>query len=501
MNNDAKSEICALLHRCGDELAQQLVADPYIQTVRSTLAEGATAEQVFEKAVELDALLRFWGLMQPREQQRTATCLGIVPSAFQEHASTIDVCKFVSAVNNDLLSDFAAMLKLSHASEASRDEVRTLVGDELMLNGVLSVLTHIQPQLMHKIADSMGIKRTTEDDDATVADWIMCEAFNLNPLMGKEVHKRGEGDDAAAAETKEEAKTTTPDEQAAPEEPAPVPTETTETVKEQPKKTEAKEEETKLAKEPASEAKESNAGSAATEPATAEPAEKPAKEQEKEQDKEDKDKDKEADEVIEKPAAKRRRRGSEVGSTTSTLKQTKRSEQKEGKPKDTADKEEEEEEEKERKSKRKSTAKQSKASKKLPPEQGYYDSDGKWVHPPFEYIMQKKYDAQGMHNNYNLTDLQDFCKEYELQVAQSAKKKSALIRVILNFVETGVKPSTPKRKSKGRSRGRTSRASKAVKEGAGAGADAAADAAADTNAEEDEEEGKEASTPLQAATE
>ena len=70
------------------------------------------------------------------------------------------------------------------------------------------------------------------------------------------------------------------------------------------------------------------------------------------------------------------------------------------------------------------------------------------MHPPFELIMAHRFDAQGLYNNFNLPDLVEFCRLHGLPLS-SAKKKNALIRVILQYVETGVVPAAGKRKSGG----------------------------------------------------
>jgi len=59
--------------------------------------------------------------------------------------------------------------------------------------------------------------------------------------------------------------------------------------------------------------------------------------------------------------------------------------------------------------------------------------------------MAKKFDAQGLNNNFNLPDLLEFCKLHDIPVPSSAKKKNAVIRIIIQFIQTGSLPN--KRKS------------------------------------------------------
>ena len=324
-------------------------------------------------------LQRFWSLMQQRERERTAQCFGVTATDFPERAQKLGVDAFVSAADSGLLADFTTLLNLTQAKGAERDEVRKLVCDELMLSGVLHVLTHVQPALLHDVARAHGIAFAATDSDATVADWVMCVAFKLDPIPGgrlPDLVKTGAGeqqdDSAPAAATTKRAHTRTG---------------------------------------------RGARGAAAKE------------EKDEEKDNEEENEDENVKENENEPAEKRQKTAAggaaRKSSTTQQQQQHKEEEAKEEKK----DKDDDEEEGK-------------------PAEQGYYTEDGKWVHPPFELIMAHRFDAQGLYNNFNLPDLVEFCRLHGLPLS-SAKKKNALIRVILQYVETGVVPAAGKRKSGG----------------------------------------------------
>lgn len=61
---------------------------------------------------------------------------------------------------------------------------------------------------------------------------------------------------------------------------------------------------------------------------------------------------------------------------------------------------------------------------------GHYEG-GKWVAPPFEAVLEGKYTKQTMHNNFNLADLEAFCRKFGLPTG----KKSTCISTILRFVD------------------------------------------------------------------
>jgi len=71
---------------------------------------------------------------------------------------------------------------------------------------------------------------------------------------------------------------------------------------------------------------------------------------------------------------------------------------------------------------------------------------GKYKCPPLSNI-QKGVSRDDLHNLYNVTDLQQWCKE---NAVYHMGKKSVLIKRILMFLETGEKPATPKKKGKGK---------------------------------------------------
>lgn len=63
---------------------------------------------------------------------------------------------------------------------------------------------------------------------------------------------------------------------------------------------------------------------------------------------------------------------------------------------------------------------------------GHYDEEGRWHHPPFEGIVANRYTANTINDNFNMSDLQDFCRTYG--VAPHPKRKRALIQRILRLV-------------------------------------------------------------------
>jgi hypothetical protein len=68
----------------------------------------------------------------------------------------------------------------------------------------------------------------------------------------------------------------------------------------------------------------------------------------------------------------------------------------------------------------------------------------KHVCPPLENI-KKGITKADLHNQYNLTDLQAWCKEQELPFTG---KKGVLIKIILEYLEKGIKPTPSKKKKK-----------------------------------------------------
>lgn len=300
--------------------------------------------------------------MQQRERERTARCFGVTATDFPERAQRLGVDDFVSAADGALLADYSVLLNLAQAPGADRDALRRLVCDELMLSGVLHVLTHVAPALLRAVARAHGIALADTDTDATIADWVMCVAFKLDPLPGSRPpvlssdSSKVENDGGDKGEKGEE------------------------------------------------EEEEEDNGSA------------------------------------DEPAEKRQKTTTAGGSAA------KRSS---AKKKEEGPTEEEDATEK--------------GDAKLA-EQGYYTEDGKWVHPPFELIMARKFDAQGLYNNFNLPDLVEFCRLHGLPLS-SAKKKNALIRVILQYAETGVVPQSGKRKSGGGARRASSSSSSGKKTG------------------------------------
>ena len=419
MSDVAKEEIAAMLDRCGTKLVERLVTDPVFDAVRQHMPRGTKHtlvcpdfpvnslppilertdthsptlthihphEQLFERGVEVCTLQRFWSLMPQRERERTAQCFGVTATDFPERAQRLGVDDFVSAADTGLLADFTALLNLTQAKGADRDEVRKLVCDELMLSGVLHVLTHVAPALMHDVARAHGIAFAATDSAATVADWIMCVAFKLDPVPGGRlpdlVAASGEpgGDSSHAAgrraHQRSSGRTARGTAAAA-----------------------AKEEEA--------------GGDGAEDAAESEPAEK-----------------------RQKTAAGAARKSSSSSSSSSS---TRQKEEEDTAAEPEAEQDQEQEQEKNEEGEKKEDTK--------PAEQGYYTEDGKWVHPPFELIMARRFDAQGLYNNFNLPDLVEFCRMHGLPLS-SAKKKNALIRVILQYVETGVVPQAGKRKSGG----------------------------------------------------
>lgn len=63
---------------------------------------------------------------------------------------------------------------------------------------------------------------------------------------------------------------------------------------------------------------------------------------------------------------------------------------------------------------------------------GHYDEEGRWHHPPFEGIVANRYTANTINDNFNMSDLLDFCRTYG--VTSHPKKKRALIQRILRLV-------------------------------------------------------------------
>lgn len=315
--------------------------------------------------------------MPQRERERTAQCFGVTATDFSERAQRLGVDDFVSAADTGLLADFTALLNLTQAKGADRDEVRKLVCDELMLSGVLHVLTHVAPALMHDVARAHGIAFAAADSTATVADWIMCVAFKLDPVPGGRLpdlvaasgEPGGDSSHAAGRRAHQRSGRTA-------------------------RSTTAKEEE--------------EGGDGAEDAAESEPAEK--------------------------------RQKTAAGAARKSSSGTRQKEEEDTAADQEADQDQEQEQEKNEEGEKKEDTK--------PAEQGYYTEDGKWVHPPFELIMARRFDAQGLYNNFNLPDLVEFCRMHGLPLS-SAKKKNALIRVILQYVETGVVPQAGKRKSGG----------------------------------------------------
>eukprot|EP01127_Copromyxa_protea_P015362 TRINITY_DN4410_c0_g2_i1.p1 TRINITY_DN4410_c0_g2~~TRINITY_DN4410_c0_g2_i1.p1 ORF type:complete len:319 (-),score=63.82 TRINITY_DN4410_c0_g2_i1:50-1006(-) len=70
---------------------------------------------------------------------------------------------------------------------------------------------------------------------------------------------------------------------------------------------------------------------------------------------------------------------------------------------------------------------------------------GKYVCPPLENI-KKGTTAEQLRDLYNVTDLQEWCKQHDLP---PNGKKSLVIRNILHFLETGEKPKSAKKGKKG----------------------------------------------------
>ena len=66
---------------------------------------------------------------------------------------------------------------------------------------------------------------------------------------------------------------------------------------------------------------------------------------------------------------------------------------------------------------------------------GCYDEEGRWHHPPFEGILANRYTANTINDNFNMSDLLDFCRTYG--VTPLPKKKRALIHHILRLVAEG----------------------------------------------------------------
>ncbi|GAM21370.1 hypothetical protein SAMD00019534_045450 [Acytostelium subglobosum LB1] len=73
---------------------------------------------------------------------------------------------------------------------------------------------------------------------------------------------------------------------------------------------------------------------------------------------------------------------------------------------------------------------------------GYYDK-GRFVSPPISKIVQGV-TALDLHNNYNLEPLQEFCKLNDIPCV--SMKKQQLTRVIVAFLDYGVKPEPKKPK-------------------------------------------------------
>ena len=64
---------------------------------------------------------------------------------------------------------------------------------------------------------------------------------------------------------------------------------------------------------------------------------------------------------------------------------------------------------------------------------GYYDEEGRWHHPPFEGIARNTYTFATLNDNFNMSDLLDFCREYG--VVPHPKKKRVLIKYIMQRVQ------------------------------------------------------------------
>eukprot|EP01112_Ceratiomyxa_fruticulosa_P017807 TRINITY_DN5619_c0_g1_i1.p1 TRINITY_DN5619_c0_g1~~TRINITY_DN5619_c0_g1_i1.p1 ORF type:complete len:374 (+),score=102.74 TRINITY_DN5619_c0_g1_i1:241-1362(+) len=71
--------------------------------------------------------------------------------------------------------------------------------------------------------------------------------------------------------------------------------------------------------------------------------------------------------------------------------------------------------------------------------------DGKYVAPPLETIQKGKYTATGLRDNFNLTDLQQYCKDRGIL---SSGKKPELIKRIMRYLDTGEKEEVKKHKKK-----------------------------------------------------
>ncbi|GAM18689.1 hypothetical protein SAMD00019534_018640 [Acytostelium subglobosum LB1] len=104
---------------------------------------------------------------------------------------------------------------------------------------------------------------------------------------------------------------------------------------------------------------------------------------------------------------------------------------------------------------------------------GYKDKDGKFVNPPISKIV-KGMTVHDLHDNYNIDALYEFCKKHD--ILYSPYKKNDLLKVIVTFLETGVKPLSKKEKlaNKKASQERANAAAKAKREAAAAAKAAAA---------------------------
>ena len=371
-------------------------------------------EQIFERCVDFCTLQRFWSLMQQRERERTAQCFGLTATDFPERMAKLSVNEFVSALDDNLLADYMTLLNLTHVNRGDRDEVRRLACDELILSGVLHILTHVKPQLMHEVAEALGIIFTDADSDATIADWIMCVAHNLDPIPGgkwptlaKSEEKSGGGNKRGASRsTRSSGVKKSDDDDMADEDDA--------------KEEEEDEEEEEVTKPSKRKSSSTRSGSGS---------------RRKEVEKDDEEEDEEEEEEEERPDKRRRLSSDSEGRKSKKGKSVKK------------EKEEEEEDDDEKEEEEEQKDGDDGKGDEHPVDRGYYTEDGRWVHPPFELVMAKKFDAQGLNNNFNLPDLLEFCKLHDIPVSSSAKKKNAVIRIVLQFVETGAVPNSGKRKS------------------------------------------------------
>jgi len=291
-------------------------------------------------------------------------------------------------------------LNLTHVNRDNRDEVRRLANDELILSGMLHLLTHVKPELMHEIAKALGIVFSNDDSDATIADWIMCVSHNLDPIPGgklptlvKGEKSRGSGEDQSGSNKRGASRSAR------------------------------------------------SAGSKKHEESTNDA---------------DADDNEDEEEEEKKPAEKKR---SSTAKGASSSHRRKASQEEEADDDD----EESEEEEKPPEKKRRVSKEEDKEEEEHPVDRGYYTEDGKWVHPPFELVMAKKFDSQGLNNNFNLPDLLEFCKLHDIPVSSSVKKKNAVIRLVLQFVENGSVPN--KRKSSGSKKSKTAKKDGSDEEG------------------------------------